>query len=192
MGYAEDMPENQGGRTIMFAPWPKPLDDDFKSHYGLTGQDEKHVEARNELVSQGRNLRRIGNIPANKKIKYILKPLKTLPAHDAEVLKLLLNAESLETDSAYQAPKGTPSVYTEWGELYLPLAGLVDVVAERARLTKELEKIRAETAKVGGKLANPDFTQKVPPNVLKDHQQRLSDWQAKEKQILDSLQNLPA
>ena len=38
MGYAEDMPENQGGKTIMFAPWPKPLDDDFKSHYGLTGR----------------------------------------------------------------------------------------------------------------------------------------------------------
>jgi valyl-tRNA synthetase len=31
MGYAEDMPENQGGKTIMFAPWPKPLDDDFKA-----------------------------------------------------------------------------------------------------------------------------------------------------------------
>ena len=29
MGYAEDMPEKQGGKTIMFAPWPKPLDDDF-------------------------------------------------------------------------------------------------------------------------------------------------------------------
>jgi valyl-tRNA synthetase len=192
MGYAEDMPENQGGRTILFAPWPKPLDDDFKSHYRLTGQDEKYIEARNELVSQGRNLRRIGNIPANKKIKYVLKPLKTLPAHDADVLKLLLNAEALETDAAYQAPKGTPSVYTEWGELYLPLAGLVDAAAERARLTKELEKARAEIAKVGGKLANPDFTQKVPPNVLQEHQQRLSDWQAKERQILDSLENLPA
>src|SRR5208283_1690964 len=58
MGYAEDMPDNQGGQTIMFAPWPKPLDDDFKSHYSLTGQDEKHVEARIELVTQGRNLRR--------------------------------------------------------------------------------------------------------------------------------------
>ncbi|HLZ52876.1 MAG TPA: valine--tRNA ligase, partial [Verrucomicrobiae bacterium] len=49
MGYAEDMPENQGGQTIMSAPWPKPLDDDFKSHYGLTGDGEKQIEARNEL-----------------------------------------------------------------------------------------------------------------------------------------------
>ena len=29
------MPENQGGKTIMFAPWPKPLDEDFRAHYGL-------------------------------------------------------------------------------------------------------------------------------------------------------------
>ena len=80
MGYAEDMPENQGGQTIMFAPWPKPLDDDFKSHYGLTGQDEKHIEARNDLVTQGRNLRRTANIPASKKIKFILKPARELAA----------------------------------------------------------------------------------------------------------------
>ena len=33
------MPENQGGKTIMFAPWPKPLDDDFKAHYGLDERD---------------------------------------------------------------------------------------------------------------------------------------------------------
>ena len=76
MGYAEDMPENQGGQTIMFAPWPKPLDDDFKSHYGLTEQDEKHIEARNEFVTQGRNLRRTANIAANKKVKFILKPAR--------------------------------------------------------------------------------------------------------------------
>src|ERR1019366_4880652 len=73
MGYAEDMPENQGGKTIMFAPWPKSLDDDFKSHYGLTERDEKHIEARNEFVTQGRNLRRTANIAANKKIRFILK-----------------------------------------------------------------------------------------------------------------------
>ena len=67
MGYAEDMPENQGGKTIMFAPWPKPLDDDFKSHYGLTDSDEKQIEARNELVTQGRNLRRTATSPRTRR-----------------------------------------------------------------------------------------------------------------------------
>src|SRR5206468_4307502 len=35
MGYHEGMPENQGGKTIMFAPWPKPFDQDIRDHYGL-------------------------------------------------------------------------------------------------------------------------------------------------------------
>ena len=35
MGYSTDMPDNQGGKTIMFAPWPMPLDEEFKGHYGL-------------------------------------------------------------------------------------------------------------------------------------------------------------
>ncbi len=75
MGYAEDMPENQGGQTIMFAPWPKPLDDDFKAPLRprrLLSEDGRG--AKYELVTEGRNLRRAANIAANKKVKFILKP----------------------------------------------------------------------------------------------------------------------
>ncbi|MGA2279541.1 MAG: valine--tRNA ligase [Verrucomicrobiota bacterium] len=187
MGYAEDMPENQGGKTIMFAPWPKPLDDDFKLHYGLTGQDEKHIEARNELVTQGRNLRRTANIAANKKIKFILKPARELAAHDVEVLKLLLNAEAFEVSADYQPGKNTLTVRAELGDLFLPLEGLIDKEAETARLKKELGKIEAEAAKVQQKLDNPNFTQKVPPNVLAEHQQRLADCQAKRDHVKAAL-----
>jgi len=179
MGYAEDMPENQGGQTIMSAPWPKPLDDDFKSHYGLTGDGEKQIEARNELVSQGRNLRRNANIAANKKVGFILKPARELAAHDIEVLRLLLNAEAVEVKPDYQPSKNTITVRAEAGDLFLPLEGLIDVEAEKTRLKKELEKIEAEAAKVEQKLVNPNFTQKVPANVLEEHKQRLADWQAK-------------
>jgi valyl-tRNA synthetase len=187
MGYEEDMPNNQGGQTIMFAPWPKPLDDDFKSHYGLTGQDEKHIEARNELVTQGRNLRRTANIAANKKIKFIVKPSRDLAPHDIEVLKLLLNAEAVEVSANYQPGKNTMTVRAELGDLFLPLEGLIDKVAETARLKKELEKIEAEAAKVEQKLANPKFTQKVPANVLAEHKQRLADWQAKREHVKSAL-----
>jgi valyl-tRNA synthetase len=187
MGYAEDMPENQGGKTIMFAPWPKPLDDDFKAHYGLTGGDAQHVETRNELVSQGRNLRRTANIAANKKIKFILKPSRELAAHDVEVLKLLLNAEAVEVSANYQPGKNTMTVRTESGDLFLPLEGLIDKEAETARLKKELEKIEAEAAKVEQKLANPNFTQKVPPPVLAEHQQRLAEWQSKRDHVKATL-----
>jgi valyl-tRNA synthetase len=179
MDYSTDMPENQGGRTIMFAPWPKPLDDDFKSHYGLSGSDEKQIEARNEFIGQGRNLRRNANIPANKKVKFILKPAGQVMPNDVEVMKLLLNAEAVEVNANYQPAKGALAVRAALGELFLPTDGLIDMEAEKARLKKELEKIESEISKVEQKLANPNFTQKVPAKVLDEHKQRLADWQGK-------------
>jgi valyl-tRNA synthetase len=183
MGYADDLPENQGGQTVMFAPWPKPLDDDFKAHYGLTGDDEKRIETRNELVSQGRNLRRTANIAANKKVKFVLKPTRALASHDVEVLKLLLNAEAVEISANHQPTKSTLTVRTELADLYLPTEGLIDLEAEKARLTKELQKIEAEISKVEQKLANPNFAQKVPVNVLEEHKRRLVEWQAKRDHV---------
>ena len=187
MGYADDMPENQGGQTIMTAPWPKPLDDDFKSHYGVTEADEKRVEARNELVTEGRNLRRTANIAANKKIKFILRPARELAPHDLEVLKLLLNADTVEVNASYQPAKNTMTVRVASGDLFLPLEGLIDVAAEQARLKKELAKIEAELSKIEQKLANPNFTRKVPAHVLAEHKQRLADWQAKRDHVKAAL-----
>ncbi|HEV2327476.1 MAG TPA: valine--tRNA ligase [Verrucomicrobiae bacterium] len=185
MGYSEDMPDIQGGKTIMFAPWPKPLDDDFKSFYRLSDRDEKVIEGRNELVTQGRDLRRQANIPANKRVKFVFKP--NGHAVDAEVLRLLLNAETVEVNPQFSPAKNVLAVRHELGDLFLPLEGLVDVEAERSRLTKELEKIGAEIAKVEQKLANPNFTQKVPATVLEEHKKRLAEWQAKREHVRTAL-----
>jgi valyl-tRNA synthetase len=190
MGYSEDMPDNQGGQTIMFAPWPKPLDEDFKGHYGLDDCYLDMAGAKYELVTQGRNLRRAGNIQAGKKVKYIFKPTNFTPPHDLEVIRLLLNAETVEVNPDYQPAKGTPTVRTELGELLLPLEGHIDRDAEKVRLTKELEKIESEIVKVEQKLANPNFTQKVPPQVLQEHQQRLVEWQAKREHTKNALDAL--
>ena len=179
MGYSTDMPDNQGGKTIMNAPWPLPFDEDFKGHYGLDDCYLEMTDTKYELVRNGRDLRRAGNIQAAKKVIYVFKPAQHLTPHDAEVIKLLLNAESLEVNDAYQPPKGTPTVNSKLGELFLPLEGLIDVAAEKIRLTKEVEKDKAEIAKVEQKLANPNFTQKVPPAVLAEHEKRLVEWKAK-------------
>jgi valyl-tRNA synthetase len=190
MGYAEDMPNDQGGKTIMFARWPKRLDEDFKGHYGLDNCYLDMVNAKYELVTQGRNLRRAGNISASKKVKFIYKPVNFTPPHDLEVIKLLLNAEELEVNADYQAPKGTPTARTELGELCLPLEGHVDVAAEKVRLTKERERIEGDIAKTEQKLGNPNFVQKVPPQVLAEHQQRAIDFKAKLEQLLEALKAL--
>jgi valyl-tRNA synthetase len=190
MGYHADMPAEQGGETIMFAPWPKPLGEDFRGHYGLDASHLDMVNAKYDLVTQGRNLRREGNIPASKKVKFVFKPAKPLLPHDAEVLKLLLNAEALEIDPAHEPKKGTPTVHSELGDLYLPLEGLIDVAAEKSRLSKELDKINSEITKAEQKLNNPNFTSKAPPHVLQEHHQRLAEWQAKRDRVTKALELL--
>jgi valyl-tRNA synthetase len=190
MGYHEDMPEDQGGRTIMYAPWPKAMDQDFRAHYGLDEPCLAAVNAKYDLVTQGRNLRREANLPASKKVKFVFKPAQPLAPHDAAVLKLLLNAEALEINPAGQPPKGTPTVHSDLGDLYLPLEGQVDTAAEAARLNKELEKIDGEIAKAAQKLNNPNFTAKAPAPVLQEHRQRLAEWQAKRERAKAALQAL--
>jgi valyl-tRNA synthetase len=193
MGYAEDMPESQGGKTIMNAPWPKPFEGDFRDAYALDDCYIEFAEQKYEVVTQGRNLRRIANIQAGKKVKFVLRPNRELLPHDAEVIKILLNAEALETNGEYSPAKGTPTAHTPMGELFLPMEGLrstEEVAAEKARLTKEKEKYEAEIVKVEQKLANPNFTQKVPPEVLQEHHKRLTDWQEKLAHVKSALEAL--
>src|SRR6266542_3674123 len=190
MGYAQDMPERQGGVSILLAPWPKPFDAAFRDHYALDDCYLDYVNQKFDLVTKGRNLRSEARIAANKKVKFILKPAQELPPNDLEVLKLLLNAESLEIDPEYRAGKDVASVKAELGELYLPLEGLVDLAATTSRLTKELEKISLEISKVEQKLANPAFVQKAPPEVLADHRKRLEDWRAQRDHVQKTLDGL--
>src|SRR5665213_1466465 len=46
MGYNQELPEGQGGSTIMYAHWPKPFDEDFRAHYRLDAESLKFVEGR--------------------------------------------------------------------------------------------------------------------------------------------------
>jgi valyl-tRNA synthetase len=190
LGYHLDLPAGQGGDTILFARWPKPLDADFRAHYGLEDRFLAQVEARNELVTQGRNLRQTAHIPGNKKVKYIFMPAGAPEPRDLAAMKLLLHAEPFEVRADYAAPKGTPLARSPLGELFLPLEGMVDLEAEKKRLQTEADKCRMEIAKAKQKLANPAFAQKAPPAVLEEHQKRLADWQSKEEHLLQSLQSL--
>jgi valyl-tRNA synthetase len=187
MGFNDDLPEDQGGKSIMTAPWPKPLDEDELAHFGILPEDEKAANEKYETVNLGRGLKSTFNIASNKRTRFVLKPTSPalesqataeLPAHEVEVLRILLNAEPLEVDSNYTPPKGTPTALTPLGELFLPLEGLIDADAERARLTKEVAKVEGELTKVRAKLADENFAKKVPAKVLEDHQQREADWAA--------------
>ncbi len=190
MGYASDMPPDQGGKTIMFAPWPKPLDDDFKTHYGLFEEALELIEARQKLVVEIRNLRAQYKIPANKKLNLVYSAPNDIDAEEKRVIQVLTGAEGIEHRTSYEPAKGEPVLHPGFGgKLYMPLAGL-DRSAEKERLTKELQKVELEIQKVEAKLANPNFSGKAPPDVLAEHRQRLADWQAKRDQFRASLADL--
>ena len=193
LGFNRDLPENQGGRTIMFAHWPKPLGDDFRVHYGLDESDERFAAAKYETVISGRGLRRDFNIPSNKRVRFILRPNAALAPHEAEVIKLLLNAETLEVvDATWVPPTATPTALSPLGELFLPLTGIIDVAAEQERLAKELRKVEQELAKVRAKLGDENFTAKVPSSVLDEHRQRERSWGEKFAHLTGMLEALSA
>jgi valyl-tRNA synthetase len=177
MGFNADLPTDQGGQSIMFAKWPKPLDADELAYFGILPEDEKAANDKYEAVNLGRGLKSTFNI--NKRVRFVLKPNQELPAHEIEVLRILLNAEPLDVDAAFTPTQGTPSALTPLGTLFLPLDGLIDVEAERARVGKEVAKAESELEKVTAKLADTNFTSKVPQKVLDEHQQRKADWEAK-------------
>ena len=61
----------------------------------------------------------------------------------------------------------------------LPLAGVVDLNAEKARLDREIAKEKLEIAKVLSKLGNDDFVARAPEDVIAEHQDRLETFQAR-------------
>ena len=189
MGYAEDMPPDQGGRSIMFAPWPKPLDADELAFFGLLPEDEQAAANKYETVNLGRGLKSTFNL-SSKRVRFVLKPNTELPAHEIEVLRLLLNAEPLDVDAAFTGRQGTPVAITPLGELHMPLEGLIDVEAERARLSKDLTKASDELGKVRAKLADENFTSKVPQKVLDEHKQRETEWQEKVAKLEEMIKAL--
>jgi valyl-tRNA synthetase len=176
LGFNADLPAVQGAKTIQFTPWPQPLDDEFKKHYGLTPMAEQFANAKYETVVAGRGLRRDFHIASNKRVAFVLKPARPLSEEEAAVLRILLNAERLEFAANYASAKGTPTALTPLGELYLPLDGLIDLEAERERLGKEIANTEAELVTVRKKLVNENFVANAPAAVVTEHRQRERDF----------------
>ena len=129
-----------GGRTIMTARCPS-IRYGFCELYGLDDAVDRLVRAKHELVTQSRASGR-PTIPFNKKIDYRFQPAGELDEYEVEVIRILLNAESVALGS--DVPKGTPRIGSPMGDL-LPLEGLIDFDAERERLAKDLRKSKKKS-----------------------------------------------
>ena len=60
--------------------------------------------------------------------------------------------------------------------ILIPIAGLIDLDAERARLDKEIARIQGEIGKCEGKLGNANFVDHAPAAVVEQERTRLADW----------------
>jgi len=80
---------------------------------------------------------------------------------------------SVDRIDVAERPSGTPSAVIEGlGEICLPLGGLVDASALRARFERELVKVQKELAGIASKLARADFMSKAPPEIVADVRQK--------------------
>ena len=74
--------------------------------------------------------------------------------------------------------------------VYLPLAGLVDLAAERGRLQKEIEGLEGQLRKIEGLLNNPGFVNKAAANVVERERTRQRELQEKHAQLAQRLAGL--
>jgi valyl-tRNA synthetase len=143
-----------------------------------------------ESAGRLRNLKAEYNVGSRKDVRFIVKGAVDWLSEETKVLALLAGASEIVLDSAYEAPQGTPASLTPVGEVYLPMEGLIDVEAERIRLTKEVEKIRMEVKKCEGKLGNASFVDRAPVEVVEQEKARLVEWKERLEQLSGMIQAL--
>ena len=152
-----------------------PTAEEFAGDYA---QAEADVEWLKTMVSALRRVRSELNVPPSKQVRLLLQggqdADRARVERFASQLRFLLRLESIDW-LAGDAPT-PPAAAAIVGELKLlvPLEGLVDLDAERARLDKEIARVSAEKEKSETKLAR--FTDKVPAAVVEQERVRLADW----------------
>jgi valyl-tRNA synthetase len=136
-------------------------------------------------ASNLRNLKSEYHLGASKDVKFVVKPASDADwiAHQCDTLITLVGAKGMVLDANYDAPQGTPASVTAIGEIYMPLDGLIDMDAEKARLDKELEKVSQEVMRAGQKLGNEKFIANAKPEVVQKEKDRLSEWESKLTQL---------
>ncbi|MGJ8672542.1 MAG: valine--tRNA ligase [Rubritalea sp.] len=136
-----------------------------------------------ETAGKLRNLKSEYNLAASKDVMFVFKPVASWVGGECDTLATLVGAKKIELQNNYDAPQGTPAAVTGFGEVYMPLDGLIDMDAEKARLDKEIEKVAKEVEKAGKKLSNPNFVDRAKPEVVAVERARLAEWESKLDQL---------
>ena len=166
------------GRSIMRAPWPEV---DEKE---IDAEAEAAMTAIMEVIKVTRNLRAELGTPPGKKSALLLRvrdaALADVFAAHTDYFHALASASEV-TFLAEDAPdpENVVTGALAGAAVYLPLAGLIDVEKETARLTKERDNLEKEIARLSGKLANAGFTSKAPAAVVAAEREKLAGYEEK-------------
>jgi valyl-tRNA synthetase len=95
-----------------------------------------------------------------------------------------------EISFAAAPPPGSVQLLVRGEIAALPLKGVVDLAAERARLEKEMSKVEADIKRVDAKLGNADFLARAPEEVVEGEREKRDEAQARKAKIIEALERL--
>ena len=172
---------NPEGDTIMLQPFP--VADQSK----VDSEADADIEWVKNVIIGVRNVRGEMNIsPAKDLPIYMARGDATAKRRLEENRQFLSKLASLESITWLDDPADAPLCATALAgdlEILVPMAGLIDVDAELARLDREIDKIGIETKKLTGKLSNPKFADNAPAEVVAKERQRLEDFEGSLSQL---------
>lgn len=150
--------------SIMISKWPV-ADESL-----IDPEAERGMNAIMDSIKAIRNMRAEVNANPGKKIPAIMlvsEDLREVVAHNDSYIKLLGGIDNLELRPLNgEKPENAMAAVVTGIEVYLPLAGLIDVEKETQRLSKELAAMEKDLQRAGGKLNNAGFLAKAPEDVI--------------------------
>jgi valyl-tRNA synthetase len=171
---------------LVLADWPH--------HEGLDDPAaEGEIGWLVDLIAAIRSVRAEMNVPAAAQIPLVLagasEETKTRAGRWRDVFKSPLGRVS---DIAFAAapPAGAVQLVVRGEVAALPLAGVIDLAAERARLEKEMAKVKGDIARVDAKLGNADFLKRAPEEVVEGEREKREEAEARRAKILEALDRL--
>jgi valyl-tRNA synthetase len=162
----------------------------------LEGLDDDKAEAEIgwliDLVTAIRSVRVEMNIPAGTPIPVVLAgasaETKARAGRWAEFAKRL--ARVADIGFADAAPQGSVQLLIRGEVAALPLKGVIDVAAERARLQKEMAKAESDIARVDQKLNNPKFVANAAEDVVEGEREKREEAVGRRQKIVEALERL--
>jgi len=144
------------------------------------------------VIEGVRSVRAERNVPAGAQIEMVVTGAGAAVgdrlARNGELIRRLARLSAIT--QADHAPKGSVTLALGDCALSLPLAGVIDVAAERARLEKEMAKLAKEIGGLDAKLANEKFLAKAPEHVVAEQRKRLAAAEAKRGKLETALARL--